>query len=80
MKEAPKSIYNVFIVRNMGLPKGRESYGNGVLIVVVGVTSPQGERESRLQGEVEQVEMAETEYREHSEMRALISVYKSMSI
>jgi hypothetical protein len=39
----------------MGLPKGRESYGDGVLIVVVGVTPHQGKRESRLQGEVEQV-------------------------
>ncbi len=40
----------------MGLPNGRESYGNGVLVVIVGVTSHQGERESRLQGEVEQVD------------------------
>ena len=39
----------------MGLPKGRESYGNGVLIVVVGVMPHQGKRENRLQGEVEQV-------------------------
>ena len=37
------------------MPKRRESYGNGVLIVVVGVTLHQGERESRSQGEVEQV-------------------------
>lgn len=28
-----------------GLPKGRESYGNGVSIVVVGVTTHQGGRE-----------------------------------
>lgn len=39
----------------MGLPKGRESYGDGVPIVVVGVTPHRGKRESRLQGEVEQV-------------------------
>lgn len=39
----------------MGLPNGRESYGNGVLILVVGVTPHQGRRENRLQGEVEQV-------------------------
>lgn len=39
----------------MGLPTGRESYGDGVPIVVVGVTPHQGKRESRLQGEVEQV-------------------------
>jgi hypothetical protein len=38
-----------------GLPKRREAYGNGVPIVVVGVTSHQGERESRSQGEGEQV-------------------------
>ena len=64
----------------MGLPKGREPYGNGAPILVVEVTIHQGERESLSQGEVEQVEMAETEYREHSEMRALISVYRSMTI
>jgi hypothetical protein len=45
----------------MGLPKGRESYGDGVLIVVVGVTPHQGKRESRLQGKVEQVIKDETE-------------------
>jgi len=39
----------------MGLPTGRESYGNGVSIVVVGVTPYQGERENRSQGKVEQV-------------------------
>lgn len=39
----------------MGLPKGRESYGDGVLIVVAGVTPRRGERESRSQGEGEQV-------------------------
>ncbi len=32
-----------------GLPKGRERYGNGTPIVVVGVTTHHGERESRLQ-------------------------------
>ncbi|MBD2433545.1 MULTISPECIES: hypothetical protein [Fischerella] len=37
------------------MPTGRESYGNGVPIVVMGVTPHQGERESRLQGKVEQV-------------------------
>ncbi|MBC8180007.1 hypothetical protein H8E88_02675 [candidate division KSB1 bacterium] len=62
------------------MPKWREPYGDGVPIVVVGVTSHRGERESRLQGEVEQVEMAKTEYREYSEMRALISIYRSMTI
>ncbi|NJM22274.1 MAG: hypothetical protein HC907_27980 [Richelia sp. SM1_7_0] len=43
------------------MPKGRESYGDGVLIVVVGVTPHQGKRESRLQGKVEQVIKDETE-------------------
>jgi len=39
----------------MGWPTGRESYGHGVLVVVVGVTPHQGERESRSQGEAGQV-------------------------
>ena len=55
MNEAPKVIYYVYQIRNMGLPKEREFYGNGVLIVVVRVTSYQGERESRLQGKGAQV-------------------------
>ena len=46
---------NVHRVRKTGLPTGRESYGDGVPIVVDGVTSIQGARESRLQGEVGQV-------------------------
>ncbi len=37
---------------NAGSPKGRESYGDGVPIVVAGVTPRRGGRESRLQGEV----------------------------
>jgi hypothetical protein len=40
---------------NAGSPKGREFYGDGVPIVVAGVTTCQGGRESRLQGEGEQV-------------------------
>ena len=40
---------------NSGSPKGGEPYGDGVLVVVVGVTPHQGERESRLQGQVAQV-------------------------
>ena len=36
---------------NAGSPTGRELYGDGVLVVVVGVASHQGERESRSQGE-----------------------------
>jgi hypothetical protein len=38
-----------------GLPTGGDPYGNGVPIVVVGVTAHQGERENRSQGEGEQV-------------------------
>ena len=38
----------------MGWPKGREPQGDGVVIVVVRVTSHQGERESRSQGEARQ--------------------------
>jgi hypothetical protein len=47
-------VYDVSYIRNAGSPTGRESYGDGVPIVVVGVTPHQGERESRSQGEVAQ--------------------------
>lgn len=40
---------------NMGSPTGREFYGDGGLVVVVGVTTGQGVRESRTQGEGGQV-------------------------
>ena len=40
---------------NAGSPAGRESQGDGVPVVVVGVTTHQGGRESRLQGEGAQV-------------------------
>jgi hypothetical protein len=40
---------------NVGSPAGREPHGDGVPIVVVGVTTHQGGRESRLQGEGAQV-------------------------
>jgi hypothetical protein len=40
---------------NAGSPAGREPRGDGVPIVVVGVTTHQGGRESRLQGEGAQV-------------------------
>jgi hypothetical protein len=36
---------------NAGSPTGRESYGDGGLVVAAGVTTCQGGRESRLQGE-----------------------------
>jgi hypothetical protein len=41
--------------RNAGSPTGREPQGDGVLIVVDGVTTVQGARESRVQGEGGQV-------------------------
>jgi hypothetical protein len=40
---------------NAGSPTGRESYGDGGLVVVAGVTPGQGGRESRPQGEGGQV-------------------------
>jgi hypothetical protein len=39
----------------MGSPKGPEPYGDGGPVVVVGVTTLQGVRESRKQGEGGQV-------------------------
>jgi len=48
MNGASKLVYYVVYIRNVGLPKGRESYGNGVPIVVR-VT------ENVIQGEGEQV-------------------------
>jgi hypothetical protein len=40
---------------NAGSPTGRESYGDGGLVLVAGVTTCQGVRESRTQGEAGQV-------------------------
>lgn len=54
MSGVPTSVYDVSFVRNTGWPTGRESYGHGVLMVVVGVTPHRGERESLLQGEAGQ--------------------------
>jgi hypothetical protein len=53
----------VQFVRNTGSPKGRESYGDGAAIVVVGVTPHRGTRESRVQGKVQQVEECSLEIR-----------------
>jgi hypothetical protein len=39
----------------VGSPTGRESYGDGGLVVVAGVTTCRGGRESRPQGEADQV-------------------------
>jgi hypothetical protein len=36
---------------NAGSPKGRESYGDRVPVLVAGVMTRQGGRETRLQGE-----------------------------
>lgn len=55
MSWEPKSLCYVPQIRNTRSPKGRESYGDGVFVVVVGVTPHQGERESRSQGEGRQV-------------------------
>ena len=51
----PKSRYIRTTGTNVGSPKGREPYGDGVPVVVVGVAPHQGVRESRKQGEGEQV-------------------------
>ncbi len=40
---------------NVGSPTGREPHGDGGPVVVAGVTTGQGRRESRLQGEGGQV-------------------------
>ena len=42
----------------MGSPTARESHGDGGLVVVVGVTSHQGDWESQSQGEGDQVSVA----------------------
>ena len=52
MREAPPPIDAVSTVRNTGWPSSREAQGDGGPIVL-------SERESRLQGEVEQVEVCE---------------------
>ncbi len=59
MSWEPTSRSDVPSGRNMGWPKARECYGHGVVIVVVGVTSHQGEREIRSQGEARQVEQGQ---------------------
>lgn len=56
MSWEPTSRSDVPSGRNMGWPKARERQGHGVMIVVVGVTSHQGEQESCSQGEARQVE------------------------
>jgi hypothetical protein len=55
MSGLPKSCSDVQQGRTAGLPKGRETYGDGAPIAVAGVTTCQGVRESRTQGKVAQV-------------------------
>jgi hypothetical protein len=55
MKWGPKSHWKRTTRVNVGSPKGRESYGDRVLVVVAGVTTRRGGREGRLQGEGAQV-------------------------
>jgi hypothetical protein len=55
MSRTPKSCSDVQQGRTRDQPSGRESQGDGVPIVVVGVASHQGGRESRPQGEGAQV-------------------------
>jgi len=51
----PTGCSHVQLRRTTRLPTRREPYGNGASVVVVGVTTDQGGRESRPQGEVRQV-------------------------
>src|SRR3954465_1151746 len=55
MSGRPTSRWHVRRRRTAGWPTGREPYGDGVPIVVAGVTTCQGGRESRPQGEGAQV-------------------------
>jgi hypothetical protein len=71
MSGIPTSVCDVSFVRKMGWPTRRESQGHGVLMVVVGVTPHQGERESRLQGEAGQAGKWRRREEEASEMRLL---------
>jgi hypothetical protein len=52
---APTSREHVAYERNVGSPTAREGQGDGIAVVVVGVTSPQGDREDRSQGEAREV-------------------------
>ena len=52
MSGAPTSRCKRMTETNVGSPTGREAQGDGVLLLVAGVTTGQGGRESRPQGEV----------------------------
>jgi hypothetical protein len=71
MNGVPTSVYDVSLDRKTGWPTGGDAYGHGVLIVVDGVTSIQGERESRSQGEAGQAGKCRWREVEVSEMRLL---------
>ena len=49
-KTEPKGTDNVRLDRNSGSPKSREAHGDGVPIVLVGVTPYQGAWENQVQG------------------------------
>ena len=51
MSGAPKSRSIRITATNVGSPTGREPHGDGGLVVVAGVTTGHGGRESRPQGE-----------------------------
>ena len=55
MSREPTGHSDVQHRRNAGLPSRREPDGSGTIVVVVGVASHLGERESRSQGEGWQV-------------------------
>ena len=55
MSGRPTSRWHVRRRRTTGSPTGRESYGDGVPVVVAGVATRRGGRESRPQGEGAQV-------------------------
>ncbi len=54
---------NVHFVRNTGTANPRERYAVGAVVVIVGETPHQGERESRSQGEARQARPNETDWR-----------------
>jgi group II intron reverse transcriptase/maturase len=58
---------------NVGSPTGREPYGDGVPVVVAGVTTCQGGRESRPQGQGAQ-EIGHRQHREVCEMQSAETV------
>ena len=64
----------------MGSPTGREPYGDGALIVVVGLTPHQGERESRSQGEARQVaDVQKGEVREMRDAATILDIIRARS-